>query len=334
MRRRCGRVRDRGVPRRARGLPVRDHRRDDRLSAAAGPGLQAGLRRRRRAEHRRDGRLHAAAVGAADLVDEVLRDGAAADRRRDGRPRHAVRRAAVRRAGADLGAASGWSSSTPGSATRRPSRCWRCSTRRSAPLLLRRGDRHAAPTCRRRRGRDGAAVGGGAGQRGLPGVLVERRRDHRDRRRRRARRRARHPRRHGPRRDGDLVTAGGRVLAVVGDRCRRRAPPARRRTRASPRSSFDGAQHRTDIAAEGGQRPDDLSPTSWPPGTPPPSWPRSGPPSTRSSLERQLWLAVLRAQQDLGVDVPRRRGRGLRGGWWTRSTSTRSPRASGSPGTT
>ena len=35
-----------------------------RGAAAAGPGLQAGRRRRRRPEHRRDGRLRAAAVGA------------------------------------------------------------------------------------------------------------------------------------------------------------------------------------------------------------------------------------------------------------------------------
>ena len=35
-----------------------------RLPAAAGPGLQADLRRRRGPEHRRHGRLHAAAVGA------------------------------------------------------------------------------------------------------------------------------------------------------------------------------------------------------------------------------------------------------------------------------
>ena len=38
---------DRGVPRRPRGLAVRDHRRLDGLPAPAGPGLQAHLRRRR-----------------------------------------------------------------------------------------------------------------------------------------------------------------------------------------------------------------------------------------------------------------------------------------------
>ena len=45
---------------------VRDHRRLDRLPAAAGPGLQADLRRRPGAEHRRHGCLHAAAVGAEE----------------------------------------------------------------------------------------------------------------------------------------------------------------------------------------------------------------------------------------------------------------------------
>ena len=62
-RRQCDRVVDRGVPRRPRGLAVRDHRRHDRLPAPAGPGLQADLRRRRGPEHRRHGRLHAAARG-------------------------------------------------------------------------------------------------------------------------------------------------------------------------------------------------------------------------------------------------------------------------------
>ncbi len=60
-------------------------------------------------------------------------------------------------------------------------------------------------------------------------------------------------------------------------------------------------------------------------------------PEHKIVLERQLWIAVLKAQRDLGIDVPdgvveayedvvalARRG----------STSTRSPRASGSPATT
>ncbi len=54
-----------GVPRRARGLAVRDHRRDDRGAACARAGLQAGRRGRHRPEHRRHGRLRPAALGAA-----------------------------------------------------------------------------------------------------------------------------------------------------------------------------------------------------------------------------------------------------------------------------
>ena len=53
-------------------------------------------------EHRRDGRLLAAAVGAGRAGRGGAARRAAADGRRDGPPRHAVRRAAVRRAGADL----------------------------------------------------------------------------------------------------------------------------------------------------------------------------------------------------------------------------------------
>ena len=74
------------------------HRRRDGLPAAAGPGLQADLRRRRRPEHRRHGRLHARCRGRRpDLVERGAAHRAAADRRRDGPPRHAVQRAAVRR---------------------------------------------------------------------------------------------------------------------------------------------------------------------------------------------------------------------------------------------
>ena len=76
---------------------------DDRLPAAAGAGLQADRRRRRGPEHRRHGRLHAAAVGAGRTWStRCSRRVLAADRRRDGPPRHAVRRAAVRRPRADL----------------------------------------------------------------------------------------------------------------------------------------------------------------------------------------------------------------------------------------
>ena len=55
---------DRGVPRRPRGVAVRGHRRRDRGTAAARPGLQAGPGRRPGAEHRRHGRLRPAPLGS------------------------------------------------------------------------------------------------------------------------------------------------------------------------------------------------------------------------------------------------------------------------------
>ena len=55
----------RGVPRRTGGVALRDHRRHDGPPAAAGAGLQARGRRRRRPQHRRHGRLLPAALGAA-----------------------------------------------------------------------------------------------------------------------------------------------------------------------------------------------------------------------------------------------------------------------------
>ena len=58
--------RDRGVPRRPGGLPVRRHRRRDGRAAHAGAGLQARRRRRHRPQHRRHGRVHPAALGPAD----------------------------------------------------------------------------------------------------------------------------------------------------------------------------------------------------------------------------------------------------------------------------
>ena len=83
--RRAGRRR--GVPRRSRGVAVRDHRRDDGAAAPARPGLQARGRGRRRPEHRRHGRVLAAAVGAAHPRRRRHRAGAAADGRRHAPPR-------------------------------------------------------------------------------------------------------------------------------------------------------------------------------------------------------------------------------------------------------
>ncbi len=56
-------------------------------------------------------------------------------------------------------------------------------------------------------------------------------------------------------------------------------------------------------------------------------------PEHKIVLERQLWLAVLRAQAELGIGVDS----GVvptTSEWSTRSISSRSPHASGSPATT
>ena len=142
-----GRVRagrDRGVPRRPRGLAVRDHRRRRRSTRCCRPRTSSGSSTATRARTpaawaptpRCRGRRPAWSTRCSS-------DRAPADRRRDGPPRHAVRRPAVRRPRADLARRRGSSSSTPGSATRRPSRCSRCSTRRSAALLHAAADGHA-----------------------------------------------------------------------------------------------------------------------------------------------------------------------------------------------
>ena len=64
--------RRRGVPRRPRGVAVLRHRRHDGRRPAAGPGLQAGRRRRRRAQHRRHGRVLAARLGAGRSPTHVV----------------------------------------------------------------------------------------------------------------------------------------------------------------------------------------------------------------------------------------------------------------------
>ena len=55
-------------------------------------------------------------------------------------------------------------------------------------------------------------------------------------------------------RDGEIVTAGGRVLNVTGARGRRRPRRAIVRTMRPSRISFDGMQIRTDIAARAVER--------------------------------------------------------------------------------
>ncbi len=85
--------RHRGVPGRPGGQSLRDHRRDHGAAAPAGPGLQAGRRRRHRSQHRRDGRLHPAALGARRSGRRGAARRAPADRRRAGPAGHALRRA-------------------------------------------------------------------------------------------------------------------------------------------------------------------------------------------------------------------------------------------------
>ena len=57
-------------------------------------------------------------------------------------------------------------------------------------------------------------------------------------------------------------------------------------------------------------------------------------PEHKIVLERQLWIAVLKAQRDLGIDVPDGVVEAYEARRSTRSTSTRSPPASASPATT
>ena len=145
---------------------------DDRLPAAAGPGLQAGRRRRRRAPtpaawaptRRCRGRR-------PSLVAEVLERVLAADRRRDGPARHPLRRACSTPA---------WRSPRAASAVDRvqrplrrpgdPAAAGAAATRRSPALLNGAADRHARPRSSRRAGSDGAAVAVVMAARGLPRV--------------------------------------------------------------------------------------------------------------------------------------------------------------------
>ena len=183
-------------------------RRHHGLPPAAGPGLQADLRRRRGSQHRRHGRLHAAAVGAGRPGRRGAGDRAPADRRRDGAARHALRRPAVRRPGPHVTRRAGDRVQRP---LRRPRDPAAAGAARLAALAApaRRRDRHARPGALSRVARRGRR-GRGDGQRRLPGVVLEGRRDHRHRRGRGDRRRPRHPRRH---RDGRATTWSPPVVA-------------------------------------------------------------------------------------------------------------------------
>ena len=90
-----------GVPGRPGGLALLPDRRVGGAAAAAGAGLQAGRRRRHRPQHRRHGGVRAAGLGAGRAGRRRAGDCGPADAGRAGRAGHAVRRAALRRAGAD-----------------------------------------------------------------------------------------------------------------------------------------------------------------------------------------------------------------------------------------
>ena len=195
----------RGVPRRPGGVAVRGDRRPDGGAAGAGAGLQAAGRRRHRPQHRRHGCLRPAVVGTRRPGRRRDGTGAGADRRRDGAARHAVRRPALCRAGADVTRAAG----------RRVQRAVRRPRDPGGAAAARVVARHAAA-----RGRDRPA--GVA-----PPAAVAR-----WRRRHRGRRLARLPRRAAHRRPGRR--AGRRRRAARACRCVHAGTARRRRCAPSP----------------------------------------------------------------------------------------------------
>ena len=302
----CGRVRDRGVPRRPRGVAVRGHRR-----ARPCCPLQPAQDFKRAcdgddgAEHRRHGRLHAAALGARRAGRGGHPDGAAADGRRDGPARHPL--PGLLYAGLAL--------TTRGVRVDRVQR-----------PLRRPGDPAAAGAARpplgallqaaatgvwrgraRRWWKDGAAVAVVVAAAGYPGprasgdVISGLRR---------GRRRSRASTSSRPARATTRRRAGHRRRAGAGRHRHRRRPRrtlATARTKASAKIHIDGAHHRTDIAAAACEAsaacPD--SPTCSPAATRVADLASLWSPEHKIVLERRLWLAVLAAQRDLGVDRAR-----------------------------
>ena len=175
------------------------------------------------------------------LVDELVRRGRRAGGGGAGAARHAVLRTALRRAGAHLDRARRWSSSTAGSATRRPRSCSPLLRTPLAGLLHATADRDARRRSRRSQWADGAAVTVVVAAEGYPGpprlgdVITGAEADgvlHAGTRRRD---------------DGAVVSAGGRVLSVVGTG----ADLAAARDDAYRRLDgvhLAGSHHRTDIA--------------------------------------------------------------------------------------
>ena len=240
--------RRRGVPRRAGGVAVRAHRRRRRCVPLApaqdfkrvGDG-DAGP------EHRRHGRLLAAAVGPAGLVDQVLADVLQPTVDEMAPARHAVRRPAVRRAGADVARGAG---DRVQRAVRRPG-----DPGRAGPAAHAAG-RPAARRCHRDAARRRRRWTGRTTRRSpswSPRTATRRRRAPATRSRGldaagRGRGRGGAARRH-------RADASGRVVSAAAGCCPWSAPaptwrpPARRRTPAVDRIDLPGSHHRTDIAA-------------------------------------------------------------------------------------
>ena len=207
----------RELPVRTGGLAVRGLRRQPGRPAAAGPGLQAGRRRRRRTEHRRDGRLRAAAVGAGRPRRHRAGHRAGPGDRRDGPPRHARSAGCCTPAWCSPRPVRRSSSSTAASAIpRRRSSSSCCDTPLAGLLAAAATGDLSAYADLAWRDRLGGDRGGRGGE--LPGPAGDRGRHHRRRRRRRAARRHR-DRRH---RRGGL----GRRPGAVG--ARHRGRPGRR----------------------------------------------------------------------------------------------------------
>ncbi len=195
-------------------LVLRHLRRRARRADWHGAGSQADLRRGSRAEHRRHGRLRAEPAGRRGARGaRHARDRPAGDRR-DGRGRASVSRLSLRRPDADARPARRSSSSTSASAIRKRRSCCRSSTSRccrcswpARPGALQPGvgphrSATASPASSSPRAaipessESGQPIAGVDDAEAIPGVAVY----------------------HAgtAQRDGQLVTAGGRVLTVVG----------------------------------------------------------------------------------------------------------------------
>ena len=154
-------------------------------AAAAGPGLQAGRRRRLGPQHRRHGRVHPVALGPGGPDGRGHHDRAAADGGRVGPAGDALRRTALRRSGADRPRGAGDRVQRPVRRPGDPAAAGPADHAAGRPAVRRRDRQPGRPAragldrrCRRRRG---------AGRGELPGSAGHRRPDHRAGRRPRRR---------------------------------------------------------------------------------------------------------------------------------------------------